>query len=353
MKDEKEQSIDKKKPFSRKLIKKGIFYFVAISIITMVCIFLHTNTGNTLEVWKGIETKFILIAIAIMLVDLLVGGWRNHIFARVLYPGISQWVSIKANLANIFMGSVTPSQSGGGLAQFYVFTKNGIKLGDAVTISFINWISTLTFFPISGMIAYSIIKDRIPTGFITYLAQFGLSIFATLFTVIMIALFIPSLLEWIITKVAALLGGINKKWKSKIEAAGTKAKTTLIDYRNNCTKLLKAKPHLLIFSFLMTIVLYFNKYLLAYVIVSALGVEADFWTIIAVQAIVYLLLYFAPTPGGSGIAELSLAGLMSGILADDYIATFTIMQRGFLVFVPAIIGSVIVLREMKKDISED
>jgi len=27
------------------------------------------------------------------------------------------------------------------------------------------------------------------------------------------------------------------------------------------------------------------------------------------------------------------------------------MQRGFLVFVPAIIGSVIVLREMKKDIS--
>ena len=353
MSENKDTPLDKKKPFSRKLIKKGVFYFVAISIVTMVGIFLYTNTGNTLEVWKGIEFKYILLALCIMFLDLLLGGWRNHIFARVLYPGISQWVSIKANLANIFMGSVTPSQSGGGLAQFYIFTKNGVKLGDAVTISFINWISTLTFFPISGMIAYSIIKDRIPTGFITYLAQFGLSIFVTLFTIIMIALFVPTLLEWIITQIAAGLGSINKKWKSKIEAAGIKAKTTLIEYRNNCTQLLRAKPQLMIYSFLTTIALYFNKYLLAYVIVLALGVDADFWTIIAVQSIVYLLLYFAPSPGGSGIAEISLAGLMSGILADDYIATFTIMQRGFLVFVPALIGAVIVLGEMKKDISDD
>lgn len=347
-----EPGLEKKKPFSRKLIKKGVFYFMGISIITMIGIFLYTNTGNTLEVWKGIEFRFILLALVIMCIDLLVGGWRNHIFTRALYPGISQWISFKANLANIFMGSVTPSQSGGGLAQLYLFTKNGVKLGDAVTISFINWISTLTFFPISGFIAYNIIKDRIPTGFITYLAQFGLSIFATLFTIIIIALFFPRLLEWIITNIAALLGSINKKWKSKIEAVGIKAKSSLIEYRNGCTKLLKSKPQLLVYSFLITIALYLNKYILGYVIVMALGVDADFWTIIAVQSIVYLLLYFAPSPGGSGIAELSLAGLMSGILADDYIATFTIMQRGFLVFVPALLGAIVVLGEMKKDVSQ-
>ena len=344
-----EAELEKKKPFSRSLIKKGIFYFAAISIITMVGIFLYTNTGNKLEVWKGIEFKYILLALCIMILDLLIGGWRNHIFARVLYPGMSQWISFRSNLANIFMGSVTPSQSGGGLAQLYIYTKNGVKLGDAVTISFINWISTLTFFPISGLIAYSIIRDRIPTGFITYLAQFGLSIFATLFTIIMIALFFPSLLEKIITAVASLVGGINKKWKAKVVAAGIKAKSTMIEYRNNCTTLLKSNPQLMIYSFIITIALYFNKYLLGFVIVMALGVEADFWTIIAIQSIVYLLLYFAPSPGGSGIAEISLAGLMSGILADDYIATFTIMQRGFLVFGPALIGSIIVLSQMKKD----
>ena len=344
-------SEEKKKPFNVKLIKKGIFYFLTISIITMIGIFLYTNTGNTIEVWKDIEVKYIVIAAFIMFLDLLIGGWRNHIFAREFNPDISQWVSFRANLGNIFMGSVTPSQSGGGLAQLYVYTKNGIRLGDAVTISFINWISTLTFFPISGMLAYQIISDKVPTGFITYLAQFGFSIFTTLFTIVMIALFFPKVLEWLITKVATILGNISDKWKSKIENAGTKAKSTLIEYRQNCTKLLSSKPQLMLYSFLITVTLYFNKYILGYVIVLALGVDADFWTIIAIQALVYLLLYFAPSPGGSGIAELSLAGLMSGILATDYIASFTVMQRGFLVFIPAILGSVVILRLMKKDAS--
>jgi uncharacterized protein (TIRG00374 family) len=344
-------SEEKKKPFDITLIKKGIFWFLTISIISMVSIFLYTNTGNTIEVWKGIELKYIAIAGLIMCMDLLIGGWRNHIFAREFNPGISQWVSFKANLGNIFMGSVTPSQSGGGLAQLYVYTKNGIKLGDAITISFINWISTLTFFPISGLIAYQIISDKVPKGFITYLAQFGFSLFTTLFTIVMIALFFPKVLEWIITQIALLLGKVNSKWKSKIESAGTKVKSTLIDYRKKCTKLLSSKPQLMLFSFLITVTLYFNKYLLGYIIVLALGVDVDFLTIIAIQAIVYLLLYFAPSPGGSGIAELSLAGLMSGILADDYIASFTVMQRGFLVFVPAILGAFVILKLIKSEIT--
>ena len=82
-------SEEKKKPFNVKLIKKGIFYFLTISIITMIGIFLYTNTGNTIEVWKDIEVKYIVIAAFIMFLDLLIGGWRNHIFAREFNPDIS------------------------------------------------------------------------------------------------------------------------------------------------------------------------------------------------------------------------------------------------------------------------
>ena len=97
-----------------------------------------------------------------------------------------------------------------------------------------------------------------------------------------------------------------------------------------------------------------NKYLLAYFLVLSFGIEADFWVIISIQAIVYLLLYFAPSPGGSGIAELSITGLMAGILSDDYLASFTLMQRSFLVFIPALLGAYVVLKEMnKKSLQEE
>ena len=348
MSDEHDVITKEQPPFNSTIIKKGVFYFMVISIISMVSVFLYTNTGNTIEVWKGIEFKYIFFALFLMFFELLIGGYRNHIFVRELYPGKSHWVSIKANLANIFMGAVTPSQSGGGLAQMYIFHKNGIKFGDALTISFINWITTLTFLPISGYIAYQIIKDKISGVFINYLAQFGLTVFGILFVVLFIAIVFPSFISWIIQKLSKVVGKVNNKWQSKIETAGSKAKDSLVEYRNKCGHLLHHKPILFVFTFLLTTILYFSKYLMGYVVVLALGVEIDFATVAAVQSLVFLLLYFAPSPGASGIAEFTIAGLMTGILSNDYIPTFTLMSRSFLIFLPAIIGSVIVLRELKK-----
>jgi len=352
-KEEQDKSMTLQKVFNPKVIRKGIFWFITITIVAFTAIFLYTNTGKTLEVWSKMDYKYILLALIFVINDMLLGGWRNHIFVREFSPGTSQWVAFRANLANIFMGAVTPSQTGGGVAQLYIFHKNGVSLPDGITLSFINWISTLIFFPISGAMAYYIIKDRIPEGFITYLAQFGFSIFTTLFIVIIVALFFPAAIGWVIIKISKLIALINKNWKVKLERFGEKAKASMIDYRNKCTKLLSRKPQLMLYSFLLTIILYFNKYVLAYILVLAFGVEADFWTIIAIQAIVYLLLYFAPSPGGSGIAEISIAGLMAGILSDDYLASFTLLQRSFLVMIPALLGAFVVLRQLGKSATED
>jgi len=345
------ESIDKKELVNPKTIKKGVFYFSVITVIAMVSVFIYTNTGKTLDVWKSIQPKYICICLAIAMLDMLLGGWRNHVFVRELSPGTSQWVSFKANAANTFMGSMTPSQSGGGLAQLYVFYKNGIKLSDGITISFLNWVATLLYFPISGLIAYKIINKNIPDGVINYLAKFGFTVFTTIFILIMIALFSPKTIGVVIQKIALLVGKVNARWQEKLTRFGEKAKTSMVDYRNKCTTLLARKPHLMLFTFLITIVLYLNKYLLAYFAILAMGAEADFWVIMAIQAIIYLLLYFAPSPGGSGIAEVSIATLMTGIINDEYLGSLALMQRSFIIFIPAIIGAFILLKAMnqKKD----
>jgi len=347
--DNKEQNLAINKVFNAKTIKKGLAWFLSISVVTLVGIFLYTNTGNTLELWSNLKFEYFLLAIALVFLDLYVGAWRNHVFVRKFHPGKSQWISFRANLANIFMGAVTPSQSGGGLAQFYVFYKNGITMSNAITISLMNWISTIIFFPIAGLVAYNILRDKIPEGFISYLAKFGFSVFATLGIVIIVALFFPQVIGIIVQKLANLLGKLKKSWSRKLNAWGEKARTGLVDYRDKCKHILIENPFLMVWSFLLTIVLYMNKYFIAYVLILAMDQQADIMVIMAIQAIIYLLLYFAPSPGGSGIAELSIAGLMTGILAEDYIGTFTLLQRSFLVFIPAILGAFVVLRELNKE----
>jgi len=54
-----------------------------------------------------------------------------------------------------------------------------------------------------------------------------------------------------------------------------------------------------------------NKLLAGYVTMRILGIPADFTDILLLQTLISFLLYFAPTPGGSGLAELTSAAVMS------------------------------------------
>ncbi len=335
--------------FNPKVIKRGIVVFISISLVTLVGIFLYTNTGKTLEAWSTINLGYIALGLIFIFNDIYIGGLRNHVFIKEFVPGISQMVSIKANLANIFMGAVTPSQSGGGPAQWYIFYRNGVKLPDIISASFFNWVSTLVFFPLTGALAIYILKDRIPDGFVYHLTQFGFSVFTTLLIVIVIGLFSPQLLGKAIFLIGNLINNLSKKWGEKISNLGTKAITTMSDYQKKYIGLLKTKPQLMIYSFLLTIVLYFNKYALAYIFVLAFGLEVEFWPIIAVMSVQYLLLYFAPTPGGSGIAEVSLVALMAPFVAEDYTGSITLLHRSFLLFIPALLGAWVVLKQVAKE----
>ena len=347
------EKFEKPKVLNPKLIKRGIIIFIVITIITFLGIFFYTNTGNTVEVWQMADWRYLLLGLVFIFNDLFLGGLRNHIFIRQFVPGISQMVSIKANLANIFMGAITPSQSGGGPAQWYIFYRNGVALSDIIGTTLYNWVSTIIFFPISGYFALRVLQDKMPDGFILYLTQFGFSVFTSLLVVIGIALFAPAVIQFIINSIANALGRIKASWGDRLSRLGVDGIAKIKEYKGKYVGLIQKKPHLMLFSFLLTVALYFNKYLLAYVLVLAFGLTADFWTVIAIQAVLYLLLYFSPSPGGSGIAEVSISVLMATVIATDFIAPFTLLYRSFLIFIPALIGSYVILNQSLSHIIEE
>ena len=180
-----------------------------------------------------------------------------------------------------------------------------------------------------------------PEGFILHLTKFGFSVFTTLLVVIGVALFAPSVMGVIFSSLASGVNRINNSWGIKLSQMGENGIEKLKEYKGKYIGLIQQKPHLMLYSFLLTIILYFNKYLLAYILLLAFGISADFWTVIAIQAVLYLLLYFSPSPGGSGIAELSISALMVTVVATKYIAPFTLLYRSFLIFIPALILSLI------------
>jgi uncharacterized protein (TIRG00374 family) len=85
-----------------------------------------------------------------------------------------------------------------------------------------------------------------------------------------------------------------------------------------------------------------NKLLAGYVALRAIGIEAPFVDVLLLQTLITFLLYFfAPTPGGSGIAELLSAAVMSIYVPRPLTALYTLFWRLIISYFTIITGSVI------------
>jgi hypothetical protein len=90
-----------------------------------------------------------------------------------------------------------------------------------------------------------------------------------------------------------------------------------------------------------------NKLLAGYVVLKMLGIEAPFLDVLLLQTFISFLLYFAPTPGGSGLAELLSAAVMSIYLPRELTPSYILLWRITVCYLTVGVGSVIFWRWLK------
>ncbi len=71
------------------------------------------------------------------------------------------------------------------------------------------------------------------------------------------------------------------------------------------------------------------------------------------QTLILFVLYFAPTPGGGGIAEFSIAALMSLVMPSYLLTVFTVLYRFFILYVPVTLGSFVLMSELRSEVKND
>ena len=293
------------------------------------------------------DARFFVVAVALAVVDACINAARYHLFLRRIKPGVSPWVSFRAHWANIFMGAVTPSQTAGGPAQIYVFYRGGISLSDATFVSVINFFFSVVFFLIATTFALFFLRASISQGLIRYLVRYGFAGFTVFLIVYCLALIRPDLLGRAIQVMADLLAGIRRSWGEKIGQFSRRITSGINSYHASCKRFYRDEKPVLLAGFACTAIMYINKFALAYFLMRGLGVEGGFLHMIAIQTVIMFVLYLAPTPGASGIAELSIAALMSSLLPGFLLPVFTVLYRFFLLYLPALFGFVIVTAELK------
>ncbi|RKZ05262.1 hypothetical protein DRQ25_16555, partial [Candidatus Fermentibacteria bacterium] len=316
---------------------------VLFTVTALTAIFLKTHTADTLKALRNFNLGYLALVLVLSSIDMCLGAFRNHIYFMKLVPEMKFMVSFRANLANIFMGAVTPSQSAGGPAQMYIYYKAGVSVGKSLSVSILNLLGTLVFFIVAASFALNVLAASFSKTMHS-LIIFCFIVFATELIIVILIILQPSLflkfLTWLAKKLCSWLPG----FENRINRIIGRIVTEVTAYKDSCKLFITEHPLILLLSIFLTCVLYLNKFILAYFIMLGLGASGHLVQVLCIQALVLFICYFSPSPGASGVAELSIAALMASVMSADTLGIFTLLQRFFLLYIPVILGAFVVFK---------
>jgi len=330
-----------------KLLLRGFEVFVLASLTGFGVTLLY---GNNLPAFMSalgrLHWIWILAGLGLASLDWIGGGLRLWVCARHIYPNPPLKGMILAGGMGAWAGYITPLNSGSGPMTMYTMRRYGVPLPVAVTATFISFVATILFFAIAGPLAVVFGAGRSlgQRGNVLGLSLFdlflgSLTIIAGIGVLMAFVMFFPKLVRDLIHRAAEAIGRRNRRVADQLEklrAGIDLAHESIVAFNS---------PRGWLALFWATILSgpsHANKLLAGYVALRALGIHTNFVDILLVQTLVMFLLYFAPTPGASGVGEVLSAAVMSSYVPRELTPIYILIWRltlsyftlafGFLVF---------------------
>lgn len=336
--------------FDRAAIRKGLKVFFGLSVASIAIIFLFTDRGKMLEALSRVEPGYLLLALLLAAADWCGGGVRLYLLTRGLSANVSLRNATKAALSNTAMGAITPSQMGGGPAQVFLLYKNGMPLLEAMSASLMAFVVTIVFFlAAAGAITFSGVNTSIDDETVRYLFRYGFIVFLVCGTMFMVFIAKPSWLRRLLRRFFSFLSLFRTRHFLRPGSRANRAIEATAQIHEINLYYIRNRFPTLVLSLLLTAVVFGFKCFVAYFIVRGLGVTAGVWEVVSIQILILLAVYFFPTPGGTGAAELGSAVLMAQILPIELLMVYVVLWRVVVMYIAVILGSVVMLRALGQD----
>ena len=334
--------MDEIKTISASKAIRGLKIFIALSLLGLLTLFYYSSFSESYTHLRNFKLTYLFIALGLSGIDWLAGGLRLYIFSSAVHKQLRFVSCFKANTSNIFLGGVTPSQTGGGVAQIYVLYKDGMPFSKATVSSLMCFLATIFFLLCCFLYVSFIHRVEIGNAQLMVFSRATISIFGLIILLFSFLVAQPIAFEKFIHKLLGFLPAVknfsDKKGWLDLFLNFVKESRFIIHFY------LKQGKLALLLGVMLTVIIYLNKFLIAYVIIKGMGLDPPFLKVIYIQVLLIVIFYFAPSPGASGLAEVSSAALMGMIIPQDYQAVFVVLWRSFTLYLGMAVGGTIFLK---------
>lgn len=302
------------------------------------------NTLREIKFTPEVALGFILMTAALFGREFGL-AWRF----RALSDFRLSWKSTaKVTMLCEFTSAITPTSVGGSAVSMLFMHREGITLGRATTITLTTLMLDEGFFTVFCPLLFLFISVNDLFGFahgeaahdlqILFWVVYGVLCLITL--VLYIGIFrSPKTISNVLRKIFSL--PLLRRWKKPVEELGDNLIEASVELRGKSLRWWIA-------PICATIISWLSRFAVVNALMFAFIPDADQLTVLGRQFIVWALLTFTPTPGGSGISEMLFKTYYSDIVAGPIMMILAITWRIFTYYIYLFAGIFLIPSLFKK-----
>ncbi len=321
----------------------GLFFL--LSFTTLYFVHRYFSQGR-LQIPAELFSVHIIGALVLLLILYYTAdGLRLYCVIRAMGFRIAFAYIFKLVFVNIFVSNVTPLATGGGVIQVFFLKQKGIPIGEATAATSIRtMLAALMLFTLTPVIMW-VEPGPFRMFFHRSLLYAVTGVSCAYLSVFWIVLFRIRIIKRWMYRGLHLLNMLKLLSRSRFRVFYLKASHELDLFSGGFKRYFKRGPGWAALSILFTALFLLLLFSFSVVLVRALGYHSSMLTILAFQVVVTFFMYFAPTPGGAGVAEGGYGLLFVQLVHRQDITFLTLSWRFLTIYIGMVIGMIVIFRE--------
>jgi len=335
-------------------VKIGLLIFVFLSFLVGGSLLFASVNSASFEIFKRAESARLALAFFLVVMVWLLDALKLKLLARAGGEIISFGFSIQLTLINYFGAAVTPMQSGGGPFQMFMMYRRGISLGKSMAITLVR--TALTLFILGLTIPFTVMLNAsdLPDtgwglrGFLFYVLTFVM----TLWFLVVLSLVRPHLIKRLVGMAVMLLKRLGFLKPGRVNTVIRRINSEIDAYNQNVRDFItRGRSHFL-FGMAVGVVQIWAYLSIMPCMIWALDIPVVYVECVLVQALFLFLLYFIPTPGGSGAAEGGAAMIFTLFVPWNVAGVLGVGWRFLTEYTGIVLGVCVAVKELGWDVAK-
>ena len=339
-------SVEEEKEYKASLKRLALFslIFILLTVAGFYAIYDHFSNRELSFDLRLFAPEVISLTILLLIVYFAADGLRLYYTLRALGYRIPKRAMTKLVFINIFFSNITPMATGGGFAQVWFLHRHGVPIGKATAATTIRTVLAIFFiFSLTPVFLLTLA----PLQNEAFISDIGgaLAVFIVLYLLFFAVVLLRA--HWLIGPLSRLFQALHKlklindarhqRWQYK-------ARREMLRFSRSFSEYCRGSKTAIALSVFFTAVFLVSLFSFPALLMWGLGYDVSYLVSLGLLVVTTFIMYFAPTPGASGISEGVFGSFFNEILAKNHLLLVTFSWRFLTIYLGMLLGLIILQR---------